>query len=150
MAWQDYTVGELQLAVGDQEESRLEMLREQNELHKLMAEDVMPAVQDSMRERQDVGNARLDAKRKLMPDFPPGSLVMAKVPDRASKLEPLYVGPFMVVRKSKRSATYTLRDLDNKVLPRTFAVSQLKFVADTRVPLLTADGEVVGEAEHEG
>jgi transposase InsO family protein len=147
-AWQDYTIGELQLAVGDQEESRLEMLREQNELHELMAEEVLPAMQDSMRERQDAGNVRLDAKRKLMPDFPTGALVMAKVPDRASKLEPLYVGPFMVVRKSKRSATYTLRDLDNKVLPRTFAVSQLKFVADTRVPLLSADGEMMQEAEH--
>jgi hypothetical protein len=104
-AWEDYTIGELQLAVGDQEESRLELRREQNELQAMLSEDVLPAMQNAMQGRQDTSNARLNAKRKLMPDFPPGALVMAKVPDRSSKLEPVYVGPFMVVRKSKRSAT---------------------------------------------
>ena len=146
-AWEDYTLGEMRLAVGAQEEDRLQLLREQNELHRLIAEEITPVIRESMQERQDIRNARIDNKRKLMPDFPPGSLVMAKVPDRDSKLEPLYVGPFLVVRKSKRSATYTLRDLDNKVLPRTFAVSQLKFVADTRVPLSAADGSMVMEGE---
>ena len=147
--WVDYTAEEIRLAVGTQDEAVLDELREQEALRQaLVADAVRPAVTEAAQQRQAAKNERLDGARKIVDvDYPPGALVMAKVPDRASKLEPLWVGPFVVVRKSKRSATYTLRDLDNKVLPRSFAVSQLKFIADTRVPLTAADGSAVVQGE---
>jgi hypothetical protein len=99
--------------------------------------------------RQDVNNERLDARRKTdLVGLPPGGLVMTKEPMRNSKLDPVWVGPFMIVRQNPRSKTYVLRDLfDNKVLHRNFARSQLKFVADTRVQLSAADGSVIDDAE---
>lgn len=147
--WVDYSAEEIRLECGEQDEAVLDQLREQEALRQaLVADIVRPAVEEAARKRQEAKNERLNESRKIIDvDYPPGSLVMAKVPDRDSKLEPLWVGPFMVVRKSKRSATYVLRDLDNKVLPRSFAVSQLKFIADTRVPLTTADGSVVAQGE---
>jgi transposase InsO family protein len=143
-AWQDYTLQELQLAFGPQDVKVLE------ELRKRFEKEVRPAVHEAAATRQDKVNAKLNKKRSLVQvDYPPGALVMAKVPDRASKLEPPWVGPYMVVRKSNRSQTYTLRDQNNKVLARTFAISQLKFVADTRVPLTSASGEVLDDLDVE-
>lgn len=53
--------------------------------------------------------------------------LMVKLPHRASKLAPLYEGPFTVVRKT-RGGTYVLKDETNKLLHRDYVPSELKVV----------------------
>lgn len=140
-AWEDYTAAELQLQFGPADVEKL------TQLQRTMREVIAPTVRDAAYQRQNKVNEQLNAKRKVVPtEYPPGALVMVRDP-MPKGLEPRWVGPYLVVRRSKRGQTYTLRDQTDKVLPRTFPVSQLKFVADTRVPLTTADGEEVQVAD---
>jgi hypothetical protein len=97
-------------------------------------------------------NAKTDKKRKLVKrDLPPGAFVMIIDPDRQSKHDPRNYGPFMVVRKSKRSQTYTLCEpFTNKVLPTSIPISQLVFVSDESVPLTSSTGEDIDTVTERG
>jgi hypothetical protein len=116
-----------------------------------MADIVQPAVNAAVHTRQDKHNAARDAKRKLVTrEYPPGALVMLRTPDLVRPgSHPLYTGPHIVVRKNTRG-TYTLKDLDGKTVNRRggIAVSHLKFVADTNVPLTDAMGQVILQQQH--
>jgi hypothetical protein len=141
-AWSDYTTQELILQFGEQD---LEVLQQ---LQRRMTEEVRSTVRKSVDERQQKQNQRLDENRpQVTVDYPPGALVMVKDTARGHSLDPVWLGPYLVVRKNKRSGTYMLRDQNNKVLDRALPVSQLKFVADTRVPLMSEHGEPVREGE---
>jgi transposase InsO family protein len=88
---------------------------------------VFPAVAQRAQQRRDDMAAKFNAKHKhQLVDYPPGSLVMATNLQR-SKLDPKFEGPFKVIRRNKGGA-YILQDLDNVVLTRNYAPSQLKLI----------------------
>ncbi|GAA5817666.1 hypothetical protein MFLAVUS_011217 [Mucor flavus] len=60
-------------------------------------------------------------------DIPIGTTVMIRLPSRATKLSPLYDGPFHVVTKTK-NGTYVLKDEMNDMLHRDYVPSELKVV----------------------
>ena len=147
--WADYSVSELAL-VRDPEVGRDWAELRQSEVqailagHKEFEQSVRQPIQAGTRERQQAANRTTDAKRKLIqPDehIMPGSLVYIIDQNKSSGWDPVHIGPFLVHRKSKRSLTYTLKNLSNdQVLPRTFPISQLLFCADTNLPLVDQDG----------
>jgi transposase InsO family protein len=72
-------------------------------------------------------NERFNDEHRILPAdaFPAGSWVRAKDPTRRDKLEPLYEGPYQVVRQTTGGA-YILRDSTGVELPRKFAPVALK------------------------
>ena len=136
-AWQDYATIELALTFGAEEQQQMERM------HRQMEKEVRPAVQDAADKRQATANAKLNAKRKIVAvDFPVGAQVMRRDPVRTTKLDPVWAGPYTVVRKTS-GQTYELRDQRGQLMPRAFPVSQLKYVADTPVRLMSGQGEPV-------
>ncbi|KAF9102842.1 hypothetical protein BGX27_010844 [Mortierella sp. AM989] len=57
--------------------------------------------------------------------FPDGSYVMAIDPRSFDKLQPVYEGPFMVVRRTT-GGSYALQDATGALTPRNYAPSQLR------------------------
>jgi hypothetical protein len=64
----------------------------------------------------------------LKEDFPSGSFVMMIDPERKNKLEPVYLGPFKVLRRN-RGGAYVLQDMQGALLPRNVPASHLKLVS---------------------
>jgi transposase InsO family protein len=96
-----------------------------------MYDTVYPAIRANMAAYQNRLIKNFDSSHHILPDdtFPNGSYVMT-IPDvRASKAEARYEGPFKVVHRTK-GGTYQLLDSDGLLLPRKYAPSQLKLVAD--------------------
>jgi transposase InsO family protein len=142
----DYRLAELKLQFGAGNDVP-QAQRETIVAHSDIVNDVvMPAINEAVHARQDKQNAARDKKRKLVTqDYPPGSVVMLRTPDLVRPdSHPLYSGPHIVVRKNTRG-TYTLEDMDGKIVQRKggIPVSALKFVADTRVPLTDAHGDLI-------
>jgi hypothetical protein len=65
--------------------------------------------------------------------FPNGCYVMAADPTSRSALAAKYEGPYKVLRRT-RGGTYLLQDRTGVVLPRNYAPSQLKLVAQDQLP----------------
>ncbi|KAG2191017.1 hypothetical protein INT47_001072, partial [Mucor saturninus] len=91
-----------------------------------MADIVFPAIHQRTNELMKLQRKRFDDTHYLI-DIPIGSTVMVKLPSRASKLSPLYEGPFTVVTKTK-AGTYVLKDEMNEMLHRDYVPSELKVV----------------------
>ena len=148
--WSDYSVSELAL-VRDPEVGRdWAVLRQEEvnnilERHKGFEQAVRQPVREGAIQRQDKSNERTNAKRVVVgvdERITPGALVYIIDQNRSSKWEPVHIGPFLVLRKSKRSYTYFLTNPSSgAVLPRAFPISQLLFVADTNLPLVNQEGE---------
>jgi hypothetical protein len=64
----------------------------------------------------------------LKEDFPSGSFVMMIDSERKNKLEPVYLGPFKVLRRN-RGGAYVLQDMQGSLLPRNVPASHLKLVS---------------------
>ena len=90
-----------------------------------MQEVVLPTVQKSADAVQDARNEKLNAKRLIVPELQVGARVMIKDINRASSLEPRFIGPYTVVRKNRRG-TYQLKDQRNVILHRAVPISQIK------------------------
>ena len=60
--------------------------------------------------------------------FPDGSYVMITDVTRRSKLDPIYEGPFKVIRRT-HGGSYVLQDNDNALLPRNYPPSALKLIS---------------------
>jgi hypothetical protein len=69
---------------------------------------------------------------KQVPSISPGTRVMAVDQTRASKWDPVYGGPYTVIRQTKGGA-YVLQDHDGKELSRKMTIQMLK-LADDRMP----------------
>ena len=91
---------------------------------------IYPAVSNRIRESKSAMMKRLDAHRRLLlpTSIPAGSTVMLKDVTRSNKFEPKYVGPYIVLRRS-RGGAYVLRDLTGDVLDRRVPGDQLKLVS---------------------
>ena len=92
----------------------------------LMSTVVFPAIHDRTNKLLQIQRKRFNDKHYIV-DIPLGSMVMVRLPSRASKLAPLYEGPFQVVTKTK-NGTYVLKDEMNDMLHRDYVPSELKMV----------------------
>lgn len=91
-----------------------------------MADIVFPAIHHRTKELMELQRKRFDDKHYLI-DITVGTTVMVRLPNRATKLSPLYEGPFTVVTKTK-AGTYVLKDEMNEILHRDYVPSELKVV----------------------
>jgi hypothetical protein len=79
--------------------------------------------------------------------FPDGSYVMLRDPRWKSKQHPQYIGPFLVLRRT-RGGSYVLQDETGDLFPRNATPSQLKLVSYENVRNALDAGESVHEVEH--
>jgi hypothetical protein len=102
------------------------------EQQKLFREVIIPAIADRSRRTKATAHIHLDRKHKIVAPFKVGEHVFALDKTRSSKWDPVYEGPFVVVKQS-RGGAYTLADATNNILKRKFTVDMLK-------PMLVSSG----------
>ena len=101
-------------------------VKELEERIKHMENIVFPAIIERTRKINEEYSKRYNDKNVLV-DIPVGAHVMVRLRNRASKLAPLYEGPYTVVRKNK-GGSYELKDEQNELLHRNYTPSELKIV----------------------
>jgi hypothetical protein len=101
---------------------------------------VFPSLEGRKSQQQAQAAERFNSKHKLE-EFPAGSYVMTLDETRTSKLDPVYEGPFRVLRRNQ-GGSYELLDADGTLLKRRFAPSQLKLIRDPK-PKPTHDVYIV-------
>ena len=91
---------------------------------------ILPGIADRIDKRKKKMVQTLNKHRKLLlpGSIPNGALVMLVDPDRGSKMDPVYVGPYTVVRRT-RQGNYVLRDDNGDHLDRHVPPDQLKMKA---------------------
>lgn len=87
---------------------------------------VFPAIMDRTKKINEEYSKRYN-KKNVMVDIPVGSHVMVHLRSRASKLAPIYEGPYTVTRRNK-GGSYELKDEQNELLHRNYTPSELKLV----------------------
>jgi hypothetical protein len=65
-----------------------------------------------------------------MPALKPGTMVMAVDQTRRSKWDPVYEGPYKIESRDQKG-TYSLRDVDGKMLDRKMTINMLKPIDGT-------------------
>jgi transposase InsO family protein len=110
---------------------------------------VFPGIDHLSTQQQHVMKDQFDTKHSVAPvRFPAGSYVMAFDPRSNQALAAKYEGPFKVMRRTKGGA-YTLQDRTGSILPRDYAPSQLKLIA--QAPLNNGPSyEVESIIDHHG
>jgi hypothetical protein len=93
-----------------------------------MTKLVFPTLEGRKSKHASRTQQSFNAKHKLE-DFPEGAYVMTIDSTRSSKLDPVYEGPFRVLRRTK-GGSYELIDTDGALIKRRFPPSQLKLIRD--------------------
>jgi hypothetical protein len=90
---------------------------------------IYPAITERTKNSKDALIKSLNKQRRqLLPSaFPSGSTVMITDPTRANKFEPKYIGPYIVVRRS-RGGAYVLKDMTGDQLDRRVPPDQIKLL----------------------
>jgi hypothetical protein len=96
--------------------------------HKI-ASLIYPAITERTKNSKDALIKSLNKQRRqLLPSaFPSGSTVMIIDRTRANKFEPKYIGPYIVVRRS-RGGAYVLKDMTGDQLDRRVPPDQMKLL----------------------
>ena len=81
----------------------------------------------------------------IINDFKEGSTVMVKIPSMTGSLNPIYEGPYTIIRKTK-GGSYILRDEMGVLMSRDYTPSELKQVNNESIDELD-DSEEVYEIE---
>ena len=99
--------------------------------HKI-ASLIYPAITERTKNSKDAFISSLNKQRRqLLPSaFPSGSTVMITDHTRANKFEPKYIGPYIVVRRS-RGGAYVLKDMTGDQLDRRVPPDQMKLLHRT-------------------
>ncbi len=97
------------------------------EKQKDLAKIVYPSVAEKSQQQKKLTNERRDKRKRIVNALDVGTVVYARNVNRASKWEPLYEGPLVVVGQDDRGA-YALRGAEDKLYDRHFAMDQLKVV----------------------
>jgi hypothetical protein len=113
--------------------------------HKI-ASLIYPAITERVKNSKDALIKSLNKQRRqLLPTaFPSGSTVMITDPIRGNKREPKYIGPYIVVRRS-RGGAYVLKHLRGEPLDRRVPPDQMKLLhrsarkKDTDEPVFDID-----------
>ena len=123
----DYTHDE---AVVNEDHLDLESWREHQE--KILSL-VYPAISERVASLKDAMVKRLNQHRRVLTEsIPTGAVVMVRDPRKTSKLEPAYIGPYTIVRRTQ-NGTYValLKDQLNDLLDRHVPADQLKLISKT-------------------
>ena len=101
-----------------------------------IASIIYPAISDRISLGKDrMVEAMKKHKRMITANsFPVGAIVMLRDPLRADKFEPTYVGPYTIIRRTRRGA-YALRDATGELLDRHVPPDQLKLVSRRARPV---------------
>lgn len=119
----------------DKSNSRLLTVHQLLERQKVMVDLVRPAAASTFKTAQKKRTQRANSKRQIVPPVAVGSLVMLKDPTRSSKHQPIWIGPFRVV-KQKRGGTYVLQNVDSSLYHREPPRDQLKIIDSKAEPAL--------------
>lgn len=87
---------------------------------------VIPTIAAKRSQKNQQIAKKFNKSHKII-DLSPGSKVMYTDQNRTSKLEPIYLGPCTIHKKTKGGA-YQLLDTDGELMERQFAPSQLKLI----------------------
>ncbi|MGH2611975.1 MAG: RNase H-like domain-containing protein [Rhabdochlamydiaceae bacterium] len=111
----------------------------QNRLKELkeLRDVIWPAIKQRTTTHRAKTQTYHDGNNKIMQNLKPGTVVMALDTTRESKWDPVYEGPFTVVRQTN-GGSYILKDATGDELSRRYAISMLKVV----------DVPSGGESEH--
>ena len=101
-------------------QSRLKELEELRDV-------IWPAIKSQNSEHKAKNQAYHDSTHRIVSDLQPGTIVMAIDTTRESKWDPIYEGPYEVVRKT-HGGSYILRDQTGEELKRRYAISMLKVI----------------------
>lgn len=105
-------------------------VKEWKEFQERVVSLIYPAVSDRIKIGRVQMIERLNAHRRILlpSSLPSGTTVMIKDPMRKNKLEPPYIGPYIIHRRT-RGGAYLLRDMTGDVLDRRVPPDQIKFVS---------------------
>ena len=92
---------------------------------KFIPDDVFPQLNQHHKKIKLKKNQFLDESRIQCAQFVVGSFVYKKIHQSASKLDPLFIGPFKVVNVTKVKS-YILRDTNGNLQNRAVHISHLK------------------------
>ena len=106
-------------------------IHEWEHIIKQMEEIVYPALREYRDKIIDKRAKRFNKMHKIV-DYPVSSHVMAYDQTRTSKLDPIYEGPYKIVRR--KGGAYTLQDHDGILLKQNYAPSQLIPVPEPAIP----------------
>lgn len=110
---------------------------------------VQPAILKAAYERQNISNEKLNKKRKIIVPFKINEMVMTVDYTRASKLEPLYEGPYIIsdiITHENGATAYRLKRENGDQQTRVFAASQLKRIrAQISDDFTDAEGKVISK-----
>ena len=85
-----------------------------------------PAIAEASEKRASTRRKNWDSKHNIT-QFTPGTIVLVKRQGIIGKLEPRYVGPYEVAKKTT-GGSYLLVDGNNNLLPKGFPPSHLKTI----------------------
>lgn len=110
---------------------------------------IHPAIDARIKELSSAMRRRLDKKRKaLLKSLTPGTVVYRIDPTRSTKVQPRYVGPYEVVRRTP-AGTYVLRDSSGEPLDSTYPLDKLKVVDKALMDNIYVVEAIVGHEEIE-
>ena len=98
---------------------------------KMMTEVVFPAVYERTKLITGKQKEKFDATHKLI-DIPVGASVMVKVTEKQNKLNPNYIGRY-IVKRITSGGSYVLENESGKLEPRNFPPSLLKVISQDPV-----------------
>jgi hypothetical protein len=122
----------------DAMDNRLEDLKELRDV-------VWPAVAEKTRTTRKKRAEWMDEHNKQLPSLQPGTKVMALDQTRSSKWDPIYEGPYTIIKQTAGGA-YELQDHDGKRLDRKMVISMLKVIDG--VPPSGGRKEIQKEDQH--
>ncbi len=96
--------------------------------HEQMLTIVHPEILELLKKKQKRSAEAKDKQRVLVAHLEPGTKVMLKDQHRSNKMEPVYLGPYTVTRRTKAN-TYHLVDNAQISLTRPVPIAQLKVIA---------------------
>ena len=112
-----------------QVESRAMSEKQIMEHARWMHQVIYPEVERVAQAQQGKEVERFSKKNLIKSNkFSPGSIVMAREPTRANKLEPIYEGPYRIIRRN-RGGAYEVQDTTGQKLQRRLPPAALKLVA---------------------
>jgi hypothetical protein len=120
--------------------------------YRVIKEVIFPGLAARKNKKQDEVEARFNRKQRIIDTeyFPPGAIVMVKDPARRSKNEPLYTGPYSVLRRTKGKSYVLLDHGKNELFPRDVPPQQMKLVSDTAAVDMQEHYKVEAIVNHRG
>jgi transposase InsO family protein len=120
--------------------------------YRIIKEIIFPGLAKRKNANQDIIEQRYNKKKRIVDTnhFPPGAMVMVKDPHRTSKHEPMYTGPYSVLRRTKGKSYVLLDHGRNELFPRDVAPSQMKLVSNTPIEDTEERFDVEAILKHRG